>query len=297
VEFEPLTLAGEEVSTIRVSIRRIYDESTLHVPGKKDPLSLARSDSAGKGQRHNWSSGQFVAFLDETFTVNLSAQGRILELDTDAFYAAIAKNRVKHENEAALSSTIDPRAARMLGIKVKYGRAEAEQRIRKADAKYGSRGRRLQAYRKEAAEFGWYGLPALRRLLGNTMASLPTEPVRPGDRWKAPVTIDLEGPVQMPGTHTLKSVGDQACTIQVEARRTLDDKPASDPGGNETTGAKLEGTYRATLTVDRSTGCLLNRNAAMNLKGTLFVPGHPGADAEGNVPVTVKATVTAEPAE
>jgi hypothetical protein len=201
---------------------------------------------------------------------------------------------VKHENESALNFRLDPSVAERLGVPPKTPKPNGEQHIKEADDRYGSRRKRLQAYEKDAATFSWYGTPTLRRLLTNAAAPLPAKPVKPGDRWQAPVVIHNEAPIKLVGTHTLSSVNDDVCTIHVEAQRTLQDKPVADSPDKVVMGQKLEGPYRATLTVDRATGCLLARNVEMNLTGNVFMPGHPGADAEGTVAVTVKATLTAE---
>lgn len=293
-QFEPLSLAGDDICTLRVGLQRDCSETVIDAAGRREVLVC--HDSARAVHRQSWVGARFVAYLGETFSANLSSQGRLQRLDTDAFYAAIAQNRVKLENDAALNLEVDPKLAGRFGFTAEHVKAKGKQKIEAADTKYGSRGRRLKAYREEAASFSLYGVPALRRLLSDVTAPLPDRPVRPGDQWKAPVTIELDVPIEMLGTHTLKHVADEVCTIQVEARGTVESKPLSGPGGLANTSAKLEGTYEATLTVERATGWLLRREAVMNLTGTIPKPGPPGA-ARGTIPAAAKVTLTAGPPE
>jgi hypothetical protein len=95
VETEPVSIAPDGSVTIRASILRVREESSTGSHGE-----LFHFDTAEGVHELNQSAGALVAFLGESFTIVTSAQGRILELNTDDFYAAIAENRIAHEDQA-----------------------------------------------------------------------------------------------------------------------------------------------------------------------------------------------------
>ena len=278
VTLEPLAVGSEGNVTVRVAIQRIQEDSSMVKGGEK--IDLWQFDSSGRGHRYSFSYGKLLAFRGETFTVTLSPQGRLLGMDTDAFYNATGWNRLKHEDTA---------------LRFNPDKKEAARRIKALNDKYGSPQKRQQAYAKEAPSSYLYGTSTLRRMLSYVLAPLAAEPVEPGDTWEAPVMIFLEGPMEMAGTHALEAVAGDACTIRVEARRTLTDKPGPLWDGR-LLAEKLAGTYHATLKVDRTSGWLRTRQAVMNLTGTVGVPQVPGVDRPRTVPATIEAKVTTEPA-
>jgi len=257
-------------------IQQIEEEAILYANGEPNPISQFDSDKGG--YQYNVSFGKLVAFRGEAFTITFSPQGQIVALDTANFYAAVARNRVKHENDALMHQPDKAKAAR---------------EIKALDDKYGSAQKRRQAYEKEAPTSHLYGTATLRRVLSNMVVPLATGSVRPGDAWTGPVMIDNEGPMKMIGGHTLESIEDDVCMIRVEAQRTLADKPDAMPDGR-TFAEELEGAYSAILTVDRSSGCLLNREAVMDLGGSVTMPQHPAAGSDGTIPVTITASVTVD---
>ena len=293
VETEPVSIAPDGSVTIRAVILRVREESSTGSQGE-----LFHFDTAEGAHELNQSAGAFVAFLGESFTIVTSAQGRILELNTDDFYAAVAENRIAHEDQAMRiwASAEGGRRYKNNDVETRRRqiRADGEKAVRERNEKYGSRGKRKDAYIEDAAEFPYYGTIPLRMLFNNLLASFAPEPVRPDDSWTAPVMLRHEGPMELAGTYTFEGADNDVCTIRVEARRSSSDMPIGAPPADGAQRIKLTGGYRATMKVDRATGSLLSREAVMDLTGLVPVPPDHTAEFGSAVPVTARATVTVE---
>ena len=294
VETEPVSIAPDGSVTIRAGILRVREESSTGSRGE-----LFHFDTAEGAHELNQSAGAFVAFLGESFTIVRSAQGRILELNTDDFYAAIAENRIAHEDQAMHIWATAEGGRRYKNNDVETRRrqirADGEKAVREKNEKYGSRVKRKHAYIEDAAEFSYYGTIPLRMLFNNLLAPFAPEPVRPDDSWTGPVMLRLEGPMELAGTYTFEGAENDVCTIRVEARRSTSDMPPI--GALPATGSqriRLAGGYRATMKVDQATGSLLSKEAVMDLTGTVPVPSAHTAEFGNAVPVTARATVTVE---
>jgi hypothetical protein len=174
--------------------------------------------------------------------------------------------------------------------------ADAEKAIREMNEKYGSREKRKETYKAEAAEHSYYGTIALRVLFNNFLALFPPEPVQPNDSWPGLVMFSLacEDPMQLPGKYTLKGVENDVCTIQVEARRNASDRPIGMSPDAGSMRYIFEGAYRATMKVDQATGSVLSKEAVMELRGTVPMPPEKRAEFGNAVPVKAKATFTVE---
>ena len=296
-ELEPLAIAPDGSVTIKVGILRVCEDSSLRNRGK---IRHFDSDEGGL------ESSQYAAFLGESFMIVTSAQGTLVKLDTDAFYAAIAENRIKHEDKV-----MEIRAD--LGSRWGYGsddtemrrrlvQAEAEKAIQAENAKFGSREKRKQAYKEQAHKeqtpgFLFNNTNLLRALLTNLLPPLAARPVKPGDHWPGPVMLPLEGLMELPGTYTFQGSESGVCTLQAEARRRLEDQPIESPPPpvRKAPRANLAGTYQATIKLDPATGSLLSREAVMELTGTAPMPSARTGTFGDPVPITTKATVTVEP--
>ncbi len=294
VELEPLSIASDGSVTIKVGILRAREESSMASHGE-----LFHFDTGDRGHELNVSSGQYVACLGASFTVVASPQGGIVKLDTDVFYAAIAENRIKHEDVAQQHWAEAEGGRRYKKSDVKDRRwliqTDAEEAIRQTNEKYGSREKRKEAYQKQAADFQFYGTVVLRMLLNNLLAPFPPGPAQPGDHWSAPVLLRLEAPMELAGTYMFKGQQSGVCTIQADARRSMDDQPIGASQIPEAQRIKLAGTYQATIKVDPATGILLSKEAVMELKGAVPRPSARTGTLGESVPVTSQATVTVEP--
>ena len=295
VELEPTYIYEDGSVIMRVSILRVrYDFSSSTNKFIEDHF-----DSNGKHELDRY-AGKSIAFQGEYFAIVISPQGQLIRLNTDKFYTAVAENRIVHEDRAMLLN------AEIEGIR-KYKNdnpvtrsrqilANAEKAIRETNEKYGSREKRKETYKAEAAEHSYYGTIALRTLFNNFLAQLPPEPVQPNDSWPGLVMFSLayEGPMQLQGKYTLKGAENDVCTIQVEARRNASDMPIGMSPDVGLMRFKFEGAYQATIKVDQTTGLVLGREAVMDLRGKVPMPPEQRAKFGNAVPVQSKATVTVE---
>jgi Family of unknown function (DUF6263) len=304
VDLEPVALDDDGGATIRVGIRRIQEKATMVAGDQTHPMM--QFDSAENKHEDNESLARSAAFLHLTFNAKFSAQGRLVDMDTDDFYARVAENRVLFENEAIRSRPQRARAAREhlsrlakeKGLRIPMRRpkpVDPEDVIWKRADKYGSRLKRQQTYEKEAPKSNLYGTAVLERVMNYLTAPLAAEPLRPRDRWTAPAMIYVEGPVEMDATHTLQEIDNDLCTIPAQAYRTPDDGPITDEMGHVHKGVNLKGTYIATMTVNRTTGELLHKKAVMDLIGTVRQPGPPSNKPRPDIPTNIQVTVTVEP--
>jgi hypothetical protein len=304
VELEPVARHADGSTTVRVGIRRIQDKTAMLDGDQRH--SMFELDSAENKHETKESMAAFAAFLHATFTARLSAQGRVVDIDTRDFYARVAENRLLFENEVIRSKPQRIRAARKrygqrvkdAGFRVPFREPEdPETVVRKRNNKYGSARKRQQAYETEAPNSSLYGTAALTRLMNHLAPSLAAEPLHPGDRWTAPVMICIEAPVEMTATHTLQDIDDDSCTVQAQAFRTPEDKPVTDEQGRVHKGVNLRGNYLSTITVDRTTGQIRHKKAVMDLTGTVRSPAPPEAGPPRDIPANIQITLTVEPVE
>ena len=295
VELEPTFIDADGSVIMRVTIIRVRED----VSSSTNKFIEYHFDTNGKHELDR-SAGKSIAFRDEIFAIVISAKGRLLKLNTDKFYTAIAENRIAHEDRAILFD------AEIEGIR-KYKNddaatrsrqiiADAENAIRETNEKYGSREKRKETYKAEAPEHSYYGTIALRTLFNNFLAQLPTEPVQPNDSWPGLVMFGLpcEGPMQLQGKYTLKAVENDVCTILVDARRNASDMPIGMSPDVGSMRIILEGAYRATIKVDQTTGLVLGREAVMDLRGKVPMPPEQRAKFGNDVPVKSRVTITVE---
>ncbi|MHC4351359.1 MAG: DUF6263 family protein [Planctomycetota bacterium] len=293
VEIEPLAIAADGSVTLRAGILRVREESSLAGIGE-----ICHFDSAEGGHELSHSAGKFVAFLGESFTVVTSARGRILELNTDDFYARIAENRIVHEDHALRIRATAEGGRRYRDYDAETRRsqilADGDKAIQENNEHFGSREKRKQAYIEEAAESNYYGKVSLRILFQNLLVPFAPEPVQSGDSWEGSVMLRIEGPMELTGTYTLEGVANGVSTIWVEARRNSVDKPIGMPPVDESQRIKLVGGYRAEVKVEQATGSVLSAEAVMDLTGIVPVPSADASELGQAVPVTTRATVTVE---
>jgi hypothetical protein len=296
VELQPLAIAPDGSVTIKVSLLRAREEASMRSHGE-----IFHFDTAGGAHELSVGAGQYVACLGESFMIVVSPQGGLVKLDTDAFYAAIVENRLKHEDRALLIGAEAEGGRRYKNADAENRRwmiqTDAEEAIRQINEKYGSPEKRKQAYREQAPDFLFYGTNQLRTLLTNLLAPLAAQPVQPGDHWPGPVMLRLEGLMELAGTYTFKGLASGVCTLQAEARRSMDDQPIGPPPppAQEAHRVKMAGMYQATMKVDPATGFVLSKEAIMELKGTAPMPSARTGTLGAGVPITTKATVTVEP--
>jgi hypothetical protein len=308
MELEPLAVTPDGNVTFRVTLRRIQHK--LFATRKGREFYMFDLDSADEKRRNEQQMGMCLAPINEqqmgmclapigeSFTVVVSAQGRIQKLDTEAFCAAVARKRMQYEDEAIRRETIrirtwayrkEDEAARQ-----KHLQADADSAVRAENRRFGSAAKREQLYRDCALEFHLYSLEKLRRSLLDVLIPFPDKPLGKDGRWIAPVMMRADGPIELEGTYTVTSQDSSTCTIQVEARRTMEDQSLTAPEVPEEYRTRLAGTYHATLKIDRTTGMLLSKESSMDLTGRTsnYMPDIPSSAETWEI--TVKATTSVE---
>ncbi len=296
LELEPRAVAADGAVTLRVTMRRIQHQIFMGREGEKPPVFAA--DSADEKRRYEHEMGICLAPIGESFTVVVSPQGRIGQLDTEAFCAAVGRKRMEYEDEAirrkATSFAEWKYRDRDEATRRKLTQELVDREIRSENRKYGSAAERQQQYRAGALESHLYSMVRLPWLLHDLLMPFPAAPVAQNGRWTAPVMTRSDGPLELTGTYTLKGQEGGACIIQVEARRTMDHQCYGAPAVPEKHRTRLAGTYQATLKIDRTTGTLLSGEAVMDLKGqtSTYMPGLP---TEGTIlQIAAKSTTTVE---
>ena len=296
MELEPLAVAADGNVTIRVTLRRIQHKLFAIRKGKE--FYMFDLDSADEKRRNEQQMGMCLAPIGESFAVVISARGRVQKVDTEAFCVAVARKRMQYEDEAIRRETIRIRAWGYRNedeaTRQKHLQADADKAVRAENRRFGSAAKREQLYRDCAVEFHLYSLEKLRRSLLDVLIPFPDQPVAKDGRWTAPVMMRADGPIELEGTYTVKSQDNSTCTIQVEARRTMEDQSTTAPEVPEEHRTRLAGTYHATLKIDRTTGVLLSKEASMDLTGrtSTYMPDIPSS---GKIlEITVKATTTVE---
>jgi hypothetical protein len=88
-ELEPLSVAPDGSVAIKVSLLRAREEASMRSHGE-----IFHFDTAGGAHELSMGAGVSVAFLGESFTIVVSGRGKLVKLDTDAFYAAVVENRI-----------------------------------------------------------------------------------------------------------------------------------------------------------------------------------------------------------
>jgi hypothetical protein len=277
LEVEPLSVGIDGRVVTRIGIQQISLKSFQHSDGRV----FRNFDSTRDLYKSDLFGGIYRAPLGESFTVETSAQGKVLKCNVDAFYEALARNRIRHETE-------------VLAHMAKFNRAWGQKESEAWNRQYGSIEQRKQAYREDASKFEPCAMETLQLLVSSVLVPFASEPAPAGGDWKAPVLISIEALMELSGTYRLQTVEDDVCTIQVEAQRTAQDRTLAEQRDLVRGRSPLEGRYEATLRVDRTTGRLLARQDRINLSGGLFMPTHGMAKSDGTVPITADATTTVE---
>jgi hypothetical protein len=257
---------------IRATIRAIRikpDEGS-------DPILAYNSDDVSGAP--SACGPQLSAFIGRSFIIKVSPQGKLAEAQLDGLFRAAAVTLVERFDQA---------------LQEKYG-SEAQEIIKKSDADYGSREKRILEAMK-GLEFTPLPKSKIECMLRDLLSPLPASPVSCGDSWNASAAAYLHVPVEIATLHTLKTTQEGICTIDVRGQRSPEDKPIVAQVDQAGLNIKAEGTYQGTLQVEQKTGRLLSKQAKTSLTGAARI-------AEGNrqpqtVPFTMEETTTVETIE
>jgi DNA-directed RNA polymerase subunit RPC12/RpoP len=228
--------------------------------------TLAEYDSTQPPDGTNNYAAKYAPFVSGRCTMTVSAQGRIVDLDLDRLYRAVAEVRLAAQGDAT-----DPR--------------------------YASREEQLQALKTQCENLPTLGKKPLWDALETLVAVLPEQPLRPGDTWSGQSTVDVSVPIEMAATYTVAAATDKVCTIKMESRRSAEQEPIVQMD-QITFYHTLGGTAQATLTVDRSSGWLLSREQKTSLSGQYEThrANQPDRDTTSQVSLEITTTVETIPA-
>jgi len=221
----------------------------------------------------------YAPFVGKRFTIDVSAQGEIVDFGLDALYRAVAEERVTAEDITIRED---------LEFKEK-----AETVIEGTNQRLGSEEDRVLAMKKQLEEFPVLGKDKLSTLLGELVVALPAKPLHKGDRWSRPVVIaQVDRRLEMATVYTVTAVKEKACTIRVEGLRSWDETPLVQELDQMKVSSELGGSCQATLTVDRQTGWLLSKEQKTTLTGQITTGAIDTADQDTSMPVALEITST-----
>jgi hypothetical protein len=195
--------------------------------------------------------------------MRISRFGEIIDPGTDELFLAAAQARVEAEDDKT---------------RERHGE-NAERVIQRMDQGFGSRQARIQVVKRQLEAFPMLGRGEIRSLLGHLVALLPDQEAKNGASWSGPLAIRAGAHVEMPVTYTVTSLDENACTIEAQGQRAMDEEPFVYQAGQATVTAHLAGTAQVKLIVDRHTGWLAQKEQTTSLSGQVI---QASADAQGS---------------
>jgi len=263
---------GDGTVAIHVTLAAIREKSDMQ------GQTVAEYDSSKPRGEGDVVPGIYASFLGNRFTIKVSRRGEIIDSGLDGLFRAAAERRVQDEDDALRERLKD----------------KADQAIRRTDERFGSRGNRVLALKKQLEEFPVFGREQMAGLLSSLLVALPDKPMRSGDTWEGPLTVDMGERLQMAATYTLTAVEQSVCTIQAAGQRSLDEEPLVSEGGQMKVSSKLGGSSRATLQIDRQTGWLLSKKHTTSLQGEMkrTATGPQPQDVSGQVSLEITSVLT-----
>ena len=286
-EGQKLDMTGTQSFTFNLETQEAQADGTIpiqvtlaavQVKTEMTGMPPAEYDSTKPQSEGNLLAQYYVPFIGKHFTIGVSAQGEITDPGLDALFLAAAQDRMAAEDD-------------MIRERLK-GRADAA--IERTNQQFGSRDSRVLALKKQLEEFPVFSTDEARSLLDHMTAALPAEPVQPGTRWNAPVTVRASTNLEIRGTYTVTAIEDDSCTITAEGERSLEEEPFTYQMGSTVVSNKLGGPSRVSLTVDRQTGWLRAKEQTTSLSGRVLRTNAaaPGQESFSDDSIEITTTVS-----
>lgn len=273
IEAEAKQVDADGIASIEVTFRTLKETTTI---GGTTPFGY---DSTKPQPTDDNMARMYSAMMGESFIARVTPQGKIVELELDKMYLGMANKMMESEDET-----------------IKERRKErAEQIIERMNKRYGSREKRKQALKQQIEQFPVFSEERIRSIAINTIAVFPRSPLQIGDSWKDKITVDLLALIEIDSTHTLKVHEKGTVSINVSAKRSLDEKPVVRKIGPNKSSTRLAGSYDATIKVDEKSGWLISKRADMRFTGETTLAGNNQAPQRQKMQMSVKATVIVEP--
>ncbi len=264
--------SGDGTTAIDVNLAAIREKS-----GMQGQI-LGEYDSAKPPGEDNPMAGIYAPFLRNHFTVKVSPRGEVVDPGLDELFLAAAERRARDEDD-------------MLREQL---REKADQAIRRADERFGSRENRVLALKQQLEQFPIFGREHVAGLLSNLVVALPDTPMRSGDTWEGLLTVDVGTRVQVAATYTLAAVEQGVCTVQAAGQRSMDEEPLVYEAGTTRVSNMLGGSSQATFQIERRTGWLLHKEHKTEFQGQTkrTTTGPPPQDTSAQVSMEITSTLT-----
>lgn len=272
IEAEAKQVDADGIASIEIIFRTLKETTTIE--------GITRGYDSTKPQSPDDNMAQmYSAMMGEGFIARVTPQGKIVTLELDKMYLGMANKMMESEDKMIKNRT----------------KGRAQEAIERLNKRYGSREKRKQALKQQIEQFPVFSEERIRSIAINTIAVFPHSPVQIGDSWKDRITVDLLALIEVDSIHTLEKHEDGTVTINVRAKRSLDDKPIVTKIGSLKSSTTLAGSYDATIKVDEKSGWLISKRADMRFTGETTLPGNKQTPQRQKMQMSVKATVTVEP--
>ena len=272
IEAEAKQVDADGTTSIKITFLTLKETTTIE--------GITRGYDSTKPQSPDDNMAQmYSAMMGESFIARVTPQGKIVELELDKMYLGMANKMMESEDK-------------LIKDRMKKRAQEAIERMNK---RYGSSEKRKQALKQQIEQFPVFSEERIRSIAINTIAVFPRSPLQIGDSWKDKITVDLLALIEIESTHTLKGHEKGTVSINVSAKRSLDDKPVISKMGPNKSSTRLAGSYDATIKVDEKSGWLISKRADMRFTGETTLAGNKQEPQRQKMQMAVKATVTVEP--
>ncbi len=244
----------------------------IQVKTEMQGISSWQYDSAKTSSEADPMAEHYAPFIDKQFTIHVSRQGNIVNTGLDELYLTVAKDHIEAEDS----------------------RMGSVQAIERTDQRFGSRDKRIQAIKKQLEEFPLFGHELTRRLLGDLIVLLPSEPLENGMSWDGTMTVRAEMNRDVPATYSVTSLDESTCTIKAHGERPEEDPPFVHQVGQATITSDLAGSSQMTLIMDRHTGWLKSKTQKSLLKGQMQHDQPGQTSTQAPIQIIMDATTTVE---
>jgi WD40 repeat protein/DNA-directed RNA polymerase subunit RPC12/RpoP len=253
LEFEVEQVDANNVTSLRVTYIRINAISKTEQENRE--YDSGKPDTVGD----NVFGPIFCALIGRSFVVKVTSEGKIVKLEGLAeMYQQMAEPLVEYEDEAIRQ--------RYAGMETKDSEEDVKRQIDRANQKYGSRDKRIEATR-EGLDKGPYSREEnIRDMLDNVIMSFPGGPVGIGDSWMAPFFM---GDMELGDcTYTLRETNQTAVLVDTSLKIEVNNVvPAPADGSRGSSRKTLTGSGKGSIDIDLSTGWMLRKNVTLSYSG------------------------------
>ncbi|HCO93690.1 MAG TPA: hypothetical protein DIU00_07035 [Phycisphaerales bacterium] len=254
LEFEAEQVDANAVMPLKVTHLRFHE--TTKMAGDQSEYDSARPDTVG----NSLFGPIFSAMIGRSFVVKVTPEGKIVELEGLAeMYQQMAEPLVEYEDKATKQ--------RYTGMETKGSEEDAKRQIDRANEKYGSKEKRIEATREKLEDGPFSREENIRDMLGHVIMSFPGGPVGIGDSWTgAPFSM---GDMEMGDcTYTLRETNQTAVLVDTSLKIEVDDEvPARADGSRGSSRTTLAGSGQGSLEIDPNTGWMLRKNVTLRYSG------------------------------